>query len=219
MIVHKECFGTSFSLIIAGTYPDGIYIAPVGFGLGMYSWVPIHLTGGCLEDASAAATREAKHIDRTVDTDLRRLHRIKLVMNGAGRAGEIENLVDFNIERMGHVVTHHLEISVVEKMSNIAACSGVVVVNAEHFAVGSKQPFTKKAAEKTGRSGHEDAFGSQIQSVCHYHFNPTSLISRVGGNHPPRQIARMTTYPDVISFAKGTPKTQGRCISLPLNFA
>ena len=54
---------------------------------------------------------------------LGRLHRIVLVMHRRGRAGEIVDLVDLDVERERHVVADQLEMLVVEQMLDVVvAC-------------------------------------------------------------------------------------------------
>ena len=50
---------------------------------------------------------------------LGRLHGIELVVDRRGRAGQIVDLVDLDIERKRHVVAHQLEVRVVEQMLDI----------------------------------------------------------------------------------------------------
>ena len=49
------------------------------------------------------------------------LHRIALVVDGRGRAGEVVDLVDLDIERKGDVVAHHLESGVAEQVLDVVA--------------------------------------------------------------------------------------------------
>jgi hypothetical protein len=43
VIIKKQCFGASFSLIVARTDSYGIDVAEVGLRLGMYSGVVLHI--------------------------------------------------------------------------------------------------------------------------------------------------------------------------------
>ena len=51
---------------------------------------------------------------------LGRLHRVVLVVNGRGRAGEVVDLVDLDVEREGDVVAHQLEARMAEQMVDVA---------------------------------------------------------------------------------------------------
>ena len=52
---------------------------------------------------------------------LGRLHRVVLVVHRRGRAGEVVDLVDLDVERERHVVADQLEMLVVEQMLDVAA--------------------------------------------------------------------------------------------------
>ncbi len=55
------------------------------------------------------ALREPQHVDRAVYAGFCRLHGIVLIVNRRGRASEIVDLIDLDVQRKGHVVTHQLE--------------------------------------------------------------------------------------------------------------
>ena len=85
------------------------------------------------------------------------LHRIVLVVDRRGGAGEIEDLVDFDVERKRHVVTHQLEIVVVEQVIDIAPRAGEIIVDAQHAGAALEQAVAKVRAEKSGAPGHQHA--------------------------------------------------------------
>ena len=68
------------------------------------------------------ALGEAQHVDGAVHAGLGRLHRVVLVVDRRGRAGEVVDLVDLDVEREGHVVAHQLEARVAEQMRDVVAC-------------------------------------------------------------------------------------------------
>ena len=93
--------------------------------------VAVNLAGRCLEDLASQALGKAQHVDRAVHRRLGRLHRIVLVMDRGGRAGQIVDLIDLQIERKGHVVADELEPGVAEQMLDILlrSCEQVVDAN------------------------------------------------------------------------------------------
>jgi hypothetical protein len=60
----------------------------------------------------AQPLRQPEHVNGAMDAGLDRLDRLVLIMDQRGRAGGIVNLVHFDIERHGHVVTHRLELRI-----------------------------------------------------------------------------------------------------------
>ena len=63
---------------------------------------------------------QPEHVDRAVHAGLGRLHRIELVVDRRGRAGEVVDLVDLDVERKGHVVAHQLEARIAEQVRDVA---------------------------------------------------------------------------------------------------
>ena len=120
-IVEKQRFGAALALVVAGARPDRIDVAPVFFGLRMHGGIAIDLRGRGLQDLGPSALGEAEHVDRADDAGLGRLHRIELIMDRRGRAGEIVDLVDLDIERKRDVVAQQLEMRIVEQIAMLCA--------------------------------------------------------------------------------------------------
>jgi hypothetical protein len=80
-----------------------------------------------------SALGQPQHVDRAVHAGLGGLHRVVLVVDRRGRAGEVVDLVDLHVEREGHVVAHQLEVRVVEQVGDVVLGAGEEVVDAEHI--------------------------------------------------------------------------------------
>src|SRR5215471_15129610 len=93
-IVKEQRLGAAFSFIIAGAESNRIDTSPISLGLRMDFRIAIDFGGRGLDTFG-----ESKHIDCAVDAGLRRLYRIPLIVNGGGGTREIEDLVDFDVER------------------------------------------------------------------------------------------------------------------------
>lgn len=72
-------------------------------------WVAVDLRGGGEEEAGAGALGKAEHVDGAEDVGLDGFDGVVLVMDGAGGAGEMVDLVDFCGEGLGYVVAEELE--------------------------------------------------------------------------------------------------------------
>ena len=57
-------------------------------------------------------------------------HRVELVVDRRGRAGQVVDLVDLDIEREGDVVAHQLEAGFGQEMRDIGAPAGEEIVDA-----------------------------------------------------------------------------------------
>ena len=91
-----------------------------------------------------------------MNTGLGSLHRVTLIMDRRGWAGEIVNLVNFNKQGMGDIVAEHVEIRVAQQMGDVVASTGVKVVNAENLMAEGNQPFAEVRADEARASGDED---------------------------------------------------------------
>ena len=93
-------------------------------------WVAIDFRGRRLENFCPQTLRKPQHVDGAVDARLCRLHWIVLVVNGRSRAGEVIDLIDFDVERERHIVTNQLKAMVIEQMIDVASRAGEEVIDA-----------------------------------------------------------------------------------------
>ena len=155
---EEQGLGTALSFIVAGPYAVGIDMAPVAFHLGVHFGVSVDFAGGSLEDAGMHPLGKAQHIGRAVHAGLDGLHGIVLVVNGRCRAGKIVDLLDFHIEREGHIMTHELKAGIVQKFLDIGSGTGKKVVHAENFVTFVKQTLAQMCAKKAGTAGDQNTF-------------------------------------------------------------
>src|SRR3546814_10259022 len=71
--------------------------------------IAIDLAGRGLEDLGARALRQRQHVDGPDDAGLYRVHRIALVMDRRGRAGEVVDFVDVDLQRRSEEHTSELQ--------------------------------------------------------------------------------------------------------------
>ena len=101
-------------------------------------------------------------------------------MDRRGGAGEIENLVHLDEQRMGHVVAHSLEMRVRQQMRDIVLAPGEVIIDAQYVMAARQEPLAQMRAEKAGAAGNEDALGNRLHRVilCFWLPGPAQLIAR-----------------------------------------
>ena len=58
-------------------------------------------------------------------------------MDRRGRAGQVVDLVDLDVEREGHVVAHQLEARVVQADGDVLLAAGEEIVDAQHVVAGA----------------------------------------------------------------------------------
>jgi hypothetical protein len=119
--------------------------------------VTVDLAGRGLHDTRARPLGQAEHVDRAVHAGLDRLHGIELVVHRRGRAGQVEDAIDLDIEREGDVVAHHLEARVVEQVRDVRAPPREVVVDAQHLVPGRHQALAQMRTQKAGAAGDQAA--------------------------------------------------------------
>jgi hypothetical protein len=95
------------------------------------------------------------------------LHRVVLVVDGAGRAGQVVDLVHLDIQREGDVVAHQLEARVVEQVGDVGLGAGEEVVGTEHVVALGQQAVAQVAAQEAGAAGDEDALGGVVVALGH----------------------------------------------------
>ena len=108
-IIEEQGLGAALAFVVAGPGADRIDVAPILLGLRVDVGIAIDLRGRGLENLGAQPLGEPEHVDGAVHARLGGLHGVVLVVHGRRRAGEIVDLVDLDIERKRHVVTHQLE--------------------------------------------------------------------------------------------------------------
>ena len=80
-----------------------------------------------------------------------------LVVDGAGRAGEVPDLVDLDEQGEGHVVAQELEFRIAVQVGDVALLAGEQVVDAQHFLSAPEQPVAQVRAEKARAARDERA--------------------------------------------------------------
>src|SRR5262245_49433637 len=128
-IIEEQGLCAALAFIVAGPQTDWVDVAPIVLFLRMNRRVTINLRGGRLQDLCLHALGKAQHVDRPMHADLRRLHRVELIVDGRSRTGEIENLIDLNIERETNVVASQLEQRVRQQMMYVVPSPGVEVID------------------------------------------------------------------------------------------
>src|SRR5215472_18766514 len=94
-------------------------------------------------------------MDPPAHADLRGLHRIKLVVNGRSRTGQIENFIDFDIKREANVMAHQLKASIRQQMMHVASRPGVEIIDAQNFITPFQQAIAKVRSDESGSAGDE----------------------------------------------------------------
>ena len=156
VIVEEQRLRTALALVVAGARSDRIDAAAVALDLGVDGRVAVDLAGRGLEDLGPNPLGQAQHVDGAVDTGLGRLNRVVLVVNRRGRAGQIIDLVDLDIERERHVMPHQFEARIAETGRDVLLGAGEIVVDAEHVVARLEQPLAQMRPQESRAAGDQD---------------------------------------------------------------
>lgn len=126
----------------------------------------VDLARRCLEDPNLQTLGQTQHVNRPMYTCLDRLDRIILVMNRAGGAGQIEDLVDLHIQREAHVVANHLEVRMVQQGNDILARARVEIVDTDDLMALRQQSLAQMASNEAGAPGYKYSFHGSSWVPC-----------------------------------------------------
>src|SRR5262249_39829157 len=82
-------------------------------------------------------------MDPPMHADLCGLYRIELIVHGRSWTGQIENFIDFDVERETYVMAHQLEARIRQQMMHVASRPGVEIIDAQNFVAAFQQAIAK----------------------------------------------------------------------------
>jgi hypothetical protein len=85
-----------------------------------------------LENLGPHPLGETQHVDRAMHAGLRCLYGIALVVYRRRGASKVIDLIDFHVQREGHVVTDQFEPFVAQKMLDVCACAAEEIIDADY---------------------------------------------------------------------------------------
>lgn len=129
-IIHKKRFGAALAFVVTGADANRVNVSVIILDLRMDFGIAVHFAGRGLQDFCLYALGKAKHVDRTVHAGFGRLYRIKLIVHRGGRAGEVVDFIDFDIQRESDVVPQQFKIRMQGQMADIAFAAGIKIIGA-----------------------------------------------------------------------------------------
>jgi hypothetical protein len=155
-VVEEQRLGAALALILAGAHTDRVDAAPIALGLRVNFRIAVDFGGRGLKDFRVHALGEAQYVDRTVDARLRRLHRVELIVDGRGRAGEVVDLVYLDIEREGDVMAHQFETRLLQEVGDVVLPAGEKIIDTQNILALRDEPLAQVRAEESGAARHQD---------------------------------------------------------------
>src|SRR5690606_31434843 len=136
VVVHEQRLGTPLALVVTRSDTDGVDPSPVAFGLRMYVRVAVDFTGAGLQDSRTNALGQSQHVQGTGNRGLDCFDRVVLVMDRAGGACQVVDLVDLQINGLCDVVADQLKPGMVAEVGDIAFATGEEIVQANDLVAG-----------------------------------------------------------------------------------
>ena len=137
-------------------------MTPIRFRLGVHLRISIHLARRGPQDRRLTSLSKAEHVYRPVDTGLNRSHRVVLIVDGRCRAGEVEDLINFNVKRERDVVAYQLEFRLPDKMRDVSSSSRTEIVHAQDLVSFVEEPIARGRAEKACATCYEHPYAIRI---------------------------------------------------------
>ena len=138
-IIEKQRFRAALAFVVTGARSNRVDVVPVFLGLRVDAGTAVNLRRRGLQDFGAQALRQSQHVDGAVYAGLGRLHRVVLVVDRGGRAGQVKSsqvvdLVGFEIERKRHVMPDDFKTMIIEHALDVTTCSGEIIVDADEIS-------------------------------------------------------------------------------------
>ncbi len=156
VVGHDHGFGEAFCFVVDAAGSDGVYVAPVGFGLGMDLGVAVDFAGAGEEKAGFFDFCEAEGFVGAEGADFEGGDGHAEVVYGAGGAGEVEDVVyfAFDVNVFGDVVVDEVEAGVPDVIY-IGYGASDEVVHADNMMTFGEKALAEMGAYEAGAAGDQ----------------------------------------------------------------
>src|SRR5207248_1852570 len=126
-----DCLGEPLGLVVATSYSNWIYVAPILFLLRMDGRIAIDLAGARQEVTRLLQLRQPQHVVRSQRTHLQRRNRVPQVIDRTGRRREVQNVVQrpVNLQRVRNVMANEREAVVAAQVFQVGQAAGDQVID------------------------------------------------------------------------------------------
>ena len=154
-VVRGEGFGATLALVVARADADCVHIAPIALDLRMHEGIAIYLACGGMKDLRLGLERQVQHVHHAENAGLHRLDGVVLVVDRAGRAGEVVDFVELSPERLRHIVQHEREPLVVQQLKDVVLGACKEIVEGRDLVAFGQKPPAKMPAQEAGAAGDQ----------------------------------------------------------------
>jgi len=132
VIIEAEGLGAALTFVVARSQSDGIDVSPIRLRLRMDLGVAIYLAGGGLEHPGLDPLGQTQYVDGPHDRGFDSLDGIVLIMNRAGGAGQVIDLVNLEENGVDKVVPDELKVGLAPQILDVPLVAGKKIVQAKH---------------------------------------------------------------------------------------
>ncbi len=120
VISHGDGFGEALGFVVDGARADGIYVAPVSFFLRVLERIAVALGCGRDEILCAVFVGDLEGVESSERSDFQRGNPVEGVIDRAGGAGEVEDVIDgADVEGLADVFFYEIESRIICEMAEI----------------------------------------------------------------------------------------------------
>ncbi len=98
--------------------------------------------------------RDIERVKGSERADFERGDAVHAVVNRAGRAGKVKDVVDFaHVERLANIFLDKFETRIVAQVLEVGAASGEQIVDDDHAPAFAEQGVAQMRSQETGAAG------------------------------------------------------------------
>jgi hypothetical protein len=115
-----------------------------------------------MQETGLVFARQVENISGSLGADIERLRTEPRVIGGAGRGGEVEQIIHSSqVEREANVLLHQGEAGVMAQTGQVGSTPGGEIVHPDYLVALGKKGLAQVRAEKAGGAGDQDTMSRQ----------------------------------------------------------
>ena len=168
VVVEEERLRAALSFIVASPLPNWIDVAPIVFVLRMHAGIAVYLGRRGLEDPTVKTSSHPENVNCAVYVCSNRMQRIMLVMYRSGRASEIVDLINLNVERKSNVLAYKFKVILTVQMSNVAFRARKIIVDTHDLMAGFEELVAQMRTKKAGAASYKNGLALSVSCSSHW---------------------------------------------------
>ena len=159
VVGHGYRFGEALGFVVDGTGADAVDVAPIGFLLGVLQGIAVTLGGGRNQVLGPVFMGYFESVKCSEGTDLECGDAVNGVVDGTGRTGKMEDIVDLaHVKGLANIFFDELETRFVSEVGKVGGAAGEEIVDYHHVPALGEQSIAEMRSQKPGAAGNYRAF-------------------------------------------------------------